>query len=182
MASRLSCLHSSKETIITRRTRRERTCFCALSAPTTANFGASARGEIPNASEYSTYHKIDSSVVFRYECSALYAPLENIETLAHAPYPTDTLQYHEWARSLPKPFTYLASVTSRSVLACPVLDEIYGEPYFAVVKGEGTVTFKNLEGSSAASLICRPLAAAAGRVSFFIHYPSVSLTLSHSGR
>ena len=121
-------------------------------------------------------------MVFRYECSALYAPLENIETLARAPYPTDTLQYHEWARSLPKPFIYLASVTSRSVLACPVLDEMYGEPYFAVVKGEDTVIFKKLDGSSAAFLICRPLAAAAGRVSLCINRPAASLTLSHSDR
>ena len=117
--------------------------------------------------------------MFRYECEALHAPLENLEALTHSPYPPDTMQYREWARSLPKPFTYLVSVTSRSQLSSPVLETMYGSPYFAVVKGNNNIIFKKLEGGAAATLTCRPQAAAQGQVSPSLPQSQSRLPIPH---
>ena len=102
----------------------------------------SAAGVLQNVSEYSAHHTLDPSVELRYECHVLQAHLEALEMLDNSPYPSEPAGYREWAASLPKPFSNVESITSRKTLHSPVLDEMYGAPYPAVVKGDNNIEFK----------------------------------------
>lgn len=134
---------------------------------------------LEDASHYSTKYPIDHTryqpeynqdqvkdLKFRYECVALHVPLDTLEYLADIPYPTDTAQFREEAERLPPPFRRLLQVTSRSILSSPVLAEMYGAPYLAVVKGTKDIVFKNLgAGGIAATLTCMEQPAVAAYVS-----------------
>ena len=126
----------------------------------------SAAGDLQNVSDFSAYHTIDPSIEFRYECTVLQVHLDTLETLDNSPYSADTELFRKWAASLPKPFSNLVSITSRKTLHSPILDEIYGAPYIAVVKGANNVVFKKLKlnGGMAATLVCRPDPDMAGHV------------------
>ena len=77
-----------------------------------------------------------------------------LEYLEDIKYPTDSVQYRREAASLPCPFRNLVLVTTRQELRSPVLADMFGAPYLAVVKGDNDIAFKKLGGGAVAFLTC----------------------------
>ncbi|TBU27946.1 hypothetical protein BD311DRAFT_759238 [Dichomitus squalens] len=120
------------------------------------------RGYLPDVSSYSTQYSV-ADVQFKYECSVLQLSLHTLETLASIPYPSNSREYRYVAEALPKPFNNLFMLTSKSQLSSPVLAEMYGSAYLALVRADNDIIFKRLEGGGAATLTCLELPVAAER-------------------
>ncbi|RPD70942.1 hypothetical protein L226DRAFT_538549 [Lentinus tigrinus ALCF2SS1-7] len=112
-------------------------------------------GLIPRASQLSTYYKIEAE--FRYQCTAGYLPLENLQRYVDIPYPYGTSQHRAEMEKLPKAYNHLTKIaTQGEVLSCPVLGVLFGDPHFLVVKGTNEIVFRRLLGSGfdTATLTC----------------------------
>ncbi|KAI0641292.1 hypothetical protein C8Q79DRAFT_989779 [Trametes meyenii] len=117
------------------------------------------RGELPDVSEYSTYHELDPEIGLRYECVAIHARLSDLEMLTDMSYDTGPEEFMEAASRLAPPFENLVCVRSRPEhpLMCPDIEEMFDSAYLAVVKCPGDVVFKRLDGGPSATLTCLPV-------------------------
>ncbi|KAI0628081.1 hypothetical protein C8Q77DRAFT_1068627 [Trametes polyzona] len=116
------------------------------------------QGNLPSASEYSTYHPVDADIRFRHECVALHARLSTLEALADLPWGFDNAQFIAQAQQLPPPFENLVQVVSRPEhrLMCPDIEEMFDSAYLSVVKGPNDIIFKRLDGGPPTTLTCLP--------------------------
>ena len=130
------------------------------------------QGYRPDVSSYSVQYDV-ADVEFKYECSVLQLSLQTLETLASIPYPSSSREYHYVAEALPKPFSNLFMITSKRQLSSPVLAEMYGSAYLAIVRADNDIIFKKLEGGGAATLTCLEQPVVAQRVRTTCSLPSL---------
>lgn len=121
------------------------------------------QGYLPDVSSYSTQYNV-AEVEFKYECAVLQLSLQTLETLASIPYPSNSREYHYVAGALPKPFSNIFLLTSKRQLSSPVLAEMYGSAYLALVRADNDIIFKKLDGGGAATLTCLEQPVVAQRV------------------
>ncbi|KAI0325658.1 hypothetical protein GY45DRAFT_208455 [Cubamyces sp. BRFM 1775] len=113
-------------------------------------------GFIPDASQLSTYHEIDPDVKLKYDCTAVHAPLADLEFLTDIAQMSSAAEFVAKARRLPPPFRNLVSVRSGPDhrLVCPDIEEMFDSPYLAVAKWPRSVILKRLDGGPLVTLVC----------------------------
>ena len=111
---------------------------------------------LPNTNEYSTYHEIEPERPLKYESVTLHARLTALQCLLDIPYSGNSERFVEEAKKHPPPFRLLIMLSSRSVLMSPSLEELWDQPYLAVVKRPNDIYFVNLNNGGRAVLTCAP--------------------------
>ncbi|EMD31126.1 hypothetical protein CERSUDRAFT_60469 [Gelatoporia subvermispora B] len=96
----------------------------------------------------------DPEVPLKYECQVLHISLSVLETLADTRIVPGSEEYICHAQRQGRAFKTLARIRTRSVLGAPALDELFGEPYIAVLKLPGSIVFQSLNGGPASALHC----------------------------
>ncbi|CCL99060.1 uncharacterized protein FIBRA_01071 [Fibroporia radiculosa] len=105
-------------------------------------------------SDYAGDYEVEHSVAVKHECTVLQISLEKLEHLSDPRLHSETDRFLNYAIAQEAPFRLLAVIKSRRQLMHPVLDEIRGSPFIAVVKLPNTIVFKNLEGGALATMDC----------------------------
>ncbi|KAH9887902.1 hypothetical protein C8Q73DRAFT_711051 [Cubamyces lactineus] len=114
------------------------------------------KGIIPHASELSTYYEIDPEVKLKYDCTAVYASLADLELLTDIAQVSSHAEFVAEARRLPPPFHNLVSIRSgpNHRLVCPDIEEMLDSAYLAVAKWPRSVLLKRLEGGPLVTIVC----------------------------
>ncbi|KAI0653032.1 hypothetical protein C8Q70DRAFT_655023 [Cubamyces menziesii] len=114
------------------------------------------KGFIPQVSELSTYHEIDPDVKLKYQCTAVYASLADLELLSDMAQTSGYAEFVAKARRFPPPFHNLVSIRSGPDhrLVCPDLEEMFDSAYLAVAKWPRSVLLKRLDGGPLITIVC----------------------------
>ncbi|OSX66821.1 hypothetical protein POSPLADRAFT_1042132 [Postia placenta MAD-698-R-SB12] len=106
-----------------------------------------------DVSQYSgDYEILDPEFPLKYECNVVSISLSQLEILGDPGAPPGPPEFIEYLLSQELPFRLLTQIRSESILARPVLEEIFGSPYLALMKQPDKLMFKNLGGGQASTL------------------------------
>ena len=106
-------------------------------------------------SEMSSEDMLDIPVPVKYTCTILFTPLSLTDHISDpAALPPGSETYNQFAMNQPPPFRLIATVSLASSLGPICLEEIFGAPYMAVVKGNDQILFKALDMEGHSTLTC----------------------------